>query len=77
MSEEDGGGSMCRQRRSRGRLKWSQGGRPAQARSPCPGSGREGTPVVHRGSRGQSGSDSAGNKVVKVGQKVRRTMWNG
>lgn len=72
MTEEDENESMCRQRDSTGRMKWSQGEEPSRARALWLNSGKMGSPVVHRGSRGWSGSDSAGSKGAVEEEKMTR-----
>lgn len=73
MGEEDGDESMCRQRGSTGRMKWSQGGELSWAPALWLNSGKMGTPVVHRGSKAWRGSDSAGNRRAETVEEERLT----
>lgn len=67
MGEGDGNGgeSMCRQRRSMGRMKRRLGGGRSQVLGLWRDSGRGGNPAVHTGSTGWSGSDSAGSRAAE------------
>ncbi len=77
--DEDGGECMRRQKDSTGRMKWSQGGERSRALGLCLDSGRAGTPAVHRGSTGWSGSDSAGSRaaVAGAGEEGRKRTGRG
>lgn len=67
----DGGECMCRQINSTGRMKWPRRGERSRALGLCLDSGRAGTPAVHRGSTGWSGSDSAGSRAAGAGEEGR------
>lgn len=60
----NGGESMCRQRRSMGRMKRPLDGGRSRVLGLWRDSGRGGSPAVRRGSKGWTGSDSAGSRVA-------------
>lgn len=67
----DGGvdGGMCRQSGSKGMMYWSHGWEWSSVQVLPLDSGSAGTPAVHTGSRGGTGSDSAGSRVLGFGGK--------
>lgn len=67
MGEEDGNESMCRQRGSTGRM--SQDGELSRVPALWLNSGKMGTPVVHKDSKGWTGSDNAGSGGAGVAEE--------
>lgn len=79
VSEEGalGGESTCRPRGSTGRTKWPRGAGWSWAPGPFLDSERADTPAVRRGSKGWSGSDSAGSRVAGAGQEGMKKTGSG